>query len=154
MLTPETACIWYVNPIHLIIGLKTLGAQYSPHCSLYFSWPITGKLIICKFESWSGKFADQEYIHVYILVILRAHKNRLSFHKIMGLPAHDMVFIFFTFYYESSIHQSSTVLKMQSWSLTIVATYNLHSSASKIFGFFTSSFFNAGWNKSLSSSSC
>ena len=41
----------------------------------------------------------------------------------------------------------------QSSSSTNVAINNLHSSASQIFGFFTASFFNVGWNKSSSSSS-
>ena len=51
----------------------------------------------------------------------------------VGLPAHDMVFIFFTFWEESSNLQSSTVLKIQSSSSTNVAIHNLHSSASQIF---------------------
>ena len=50
---------------------------------------------------------------------------------------------------ESSNLQSSTVLKMQYSSSTNVAIDNLHSSASQIFGFFTSSFFNVGLNEQI-----
>ena len=70
------------------------------------------------------------------------------FGTLKGHPAHDMVFIFFTFL--SAVFKSS---ETQSSSSTNVAINNLHSSASQIFGFFTASFFNVGWNKSSSSSS-
>ena len=49
------------------------------------------------------------------------------------------------------IFSHPTVLKMQSSSSKNVAIDNLHSSASHIFGFFKSSSFNVGWNKSSSS---
>ena len=62
--------------------------------------------------------------------------------KVLGLPAHDAVFIFFT--YLTGLFKSSVFnfFKMHSSSLANVAMFYLHSSTRKKIKFFTSLFFN------------
>ena len=91
-------------------------------------------------------------VHAYPILL----SNQIEFdhsvtdcHRSLGLPAHGVVFIFFKFFKRSlQIFSLQQFSKMQSSSLTNVAIDNLHSSASQIFGFFKSSFFNVGLDKS------
>ena len=97
------------------------------------------KSIACKTKNMQwDRFAFAEYWKIFSNAWGSLHS------KWSSLSSH--------FQEECSNLQSSTVLKMQSSSSTNVAIDNLHSSASQTF--FTSSFFNAGWNKCSFSSSC
>ena len=99
---------------------------------------------------WSGAelhlFTVQKYHCTTINKIVTQCRQLLLEHfpwsKVLGLPAHDAVFIFFT--YLTGLFKSSVFnfFKMHSSSLANVAMFYLHSSTRKKIKFFTSSFFN------------